>query len=159
MPTGQERRDMIAKIRQLPDQIESAVRGLNDQQLNTPYGPGKWTPRQVVHHVADSHMNAFIRMKLVLAEDKPTLKPYNQEHWAEFHDASAIPVASSLAIIRGVQDRMAIMLDQVKDSDWSRAAQHPERGQITLDDLLTLYSRHGEKHCGQITGLRAAQGW
>lgn len=159
MFTPQERREMIAKIRQLPEQIEAAVRGLNDQQMDTPYGPGKWTPRQVVHHLADSHMNAMLRMKTVLAEDHPTIKTYNQDDWARFRDASAIPVDSSLSIIRGLQHRMAEMLDHVKDSDWARKAMHPERGEITLDDLLKIYAYHGEKHCGQITGLRAAKGW
>ncbi len=159
MFTPQERHEMIAKIRRLPEQIEAAVKGLNDQQMDTPYGPGKWTPRQVVHHLADSHMNAMLRMKTVLAEEHPTIKTYNQDDWARFRDASAPPVDSSLSIIRGLQHRMAEMLDHVKDSDWARKAMHPERGEITLDDLLKIYSSHGEKHCGQITGLRAAKGW
>jgi hypothetical protein len=159
MFTPQERREMIAKIRELPGQVEAAVRGLNDQQLDTPYGPGKWTPRQVAHHLADSHMNAMLRMKTVLVEDHPTIKTYNQDDWARLHDASALPLESSLSIVRGLQHRMADLLDHVKDADWSRKAMHPERGEITLDDLLKIYSHHGEKHCGQINGLRAAKGW
>lgn len=150
---------MIEKIRRLPEQVEAAVSGLNDEQLDTPYGPGKWTARQVVHHLADSHMNAYIRMKLVLSEEHPTLKTYNQEDWAKFVDAASIPVDSSLAILRGLQHRMAVLLENAADNDWSRGANHPERGNITLEDLLKIYSRHGENHVGQITGLRQARGW
>lgn len=159
MLNADQRRDLIEKMRQLPDQIDAAVRGLNDQQLDTPYGPGKWTPRQVVHHVADSHMNAFVRMKLVLAENKPTLKPYSQDDWAKFDDAAKLPVHSSLAIIRGLHERLVHMLIHAKEADFQRAAVHPERGDMTLDDLVVIYGRHGEKHCGQINGLRAAKGW
>jgi uncharacterized damage-inducible protein DinB len=104
-------------------------------------------------------MNAFVRMKLILAEDQPALKTYDQEEWARFKDASEAPVALSLSILRGLQERMALMLEHVADSGWARKAHHPERGDMTLDDLLTLYARHGDRHCGQITGLRAAKGW
>lgn len=159
MLTATQRKELIDKMRQLPDQIEAAVRGLGDAQLDTPYGPGKWTPRQVVHHLADSHMNAFVRMKLILAEDKPTLKTYNQDDWAKFKDASATPIAPSLAIIRGMHERLVFMLDNTKESDFNRPAHHPDRGEVTLDDMVVIYGRHGEKHCGQITGLRAAKGW
>ena len=154
-----QRNDLIDKMHQLPDQIEAAVRGLDDQQLDTPYGPGKWTPRQVVHHLADSHMNAFVRMKLILAEEKPTLKTYNQDEWAKFDDASKLPVAPSLAILRGLHERLVHMLKHASDSDFARPAHHPERGEVTLDDMVVIYGRHGEKHCGQINGLRAAKGW
>ena len=159
MLTTPQRKELIDKMRQLPDQIESAIRGLNDLQLETPYGPGKWTSRQVVHHLADSHMNAFVRMKLILAEDKPTLKPYNQDDWAKFEDAAKLPVGSSLGILRGLHERLVHMLDHTKEADFQRVASHPERGDITLDDLVVIYGRHGEKHCGQINGLRAAKGW
>ncbi|HWO58289.1 MAG TPA: putative metal-dependent hydrolase [bacterium] len=159
MLSAAERQELIEKMRQLPDQIEAAVRGLNDAQLDTPYGPGKWTVRQVAHHLADSHMNAIIRMKLVLAEDNPTLKPYNQDDWARFEDAAKLPVAPSLSIIRGVHERMVHMLRQAPESAFRRTAHHPEHGTITLDDLVGIYGRHGEKHCGQITGLRSARGW
>lgn len=159
MLSPHERKDLIERMRKLPDQIEAAIRGLNDQQLDTPYGPGKWTPRQVVHHLADSHMNAIIRMKLILAEDKPTLKPYNQDDWAMFDDASKLPVGYSLTIIRGLHGRMVYMLEHCKEPDFQRQAIHPEHGEITLDTLVGIYGRHGEKHCGQITGLRAAKGW
>lgn len=159
MLTPAQRKELIDKMRQLPDQIEAAVRGLDDAKLDTPYGPGKWTPRQVVHHLADSHMNAFVRMKLVMCEDKPTLKPYNQDDWAKFEDASKLPVAPSLSIIRGLHQRLVHMLDHARESDFARPAHHPEHGEISLDTLVGIYGRHGEKHCGQINGLRAAKGW
>lgn len=159
MLTPVQRKELIDKMRQLPDQIEAAVHGLDDQKLDTPYGPGKWTPRQVVHHLADSHMNAFVRMKLVLTENKPTLKPYNQDDWAKFEDASKLPLAPSLAIIRGLHERLVYLLEHTKESDFQRPGVHSERGNITLDDLVSTYGRHGEKHCGQINGLRAAKGW
>lgn len=159
MLTPTQRKELIDKMRQLPHQIEAAVHGLDDQKLDTPYGPGKWTPRQVVHHLADSHMNALIRMKLVLTEDKPALKGYNQDDWAKFGDAAKLPVNSSLAIIRGLHERLVHMLEHTKESDFQRQGVHSERGNITLDDLVLTYGRHGEKHCGQINGLRAAKGW
>jgi len=159
MLTPPQRKELIDKMRQLPDQIDESVRGLNDSQLDTPYGPGKWTPRQVVHHLADSHMNAFVRMKLVLTEDKPALKGYSQDDWAKFDDASKLPVHSSLAIVRGVHERLVHMLDHTKESDFQRSAVHSERGEISLDDLVLTYGRHGEKHCAQINGLRSAKGW
>jgi hypothetical protein len=159
MLTPTQRKELIEKMRQLPDQIDAAVRGLNDSQLDTPYGPGKWTPRQVVHHLADSHMNAIVRMKLVLTEDKPTLKGYNQDDWAKFDDAAKLPVQSSLAIIRGVHERLVHMLNHTKEADFQRLAIHSERGDLSLDDLVLTYGRHGEKHCGHINGLRSANGW
>ncbi len=159
MLTPTQRKELIDKMRQLPDQIEAAVRGLDDQKLDTPYGPGKWTPRQVVHHLADSHMNALVRMKLVLTEDKPALKGYNQDDWAKFEDASKLSIAPSLVIIRGLHERLVHMLEHTKEADFQRLGVHSERGNITLDDLVLTYGRHGEKHCGQINGLRAAKGW
>ena len=159
MLTVDQRKELINKMRELPGQLETVVHGLDDAQLDTPYGPGKWTPRQVVHHLADSHMNALIRMKLVIAEDNPVLKGYNQDDWAKFEDASKLPIGSSLAIVRGVHERLVHMLEHAKDSDFKRVGLHSERGEITLDDLITTYGRHGEKHCGHINGLRTVKGW
>jgi len=153
------RSGMLERLRTTPQQLRVAVSGLSDAQLDTPYGPGKWTIRQVVHHLADSHMNAFVRMKLVLTEDKPTLKTYDQDDWADTVDGKSLPIASSLSIIDGLHERMCRMLESVPDSAWSRSAVHPERGDITLDDLLAIYARHGEKHIATITGLRAEKGW
>lgn len=150
---------MIDAVRCLPGEVEQAVRGLNDQQLDTPYGPGKWTIRQVVHHLADAHMNAFIRFRLILTEDGPTIKPYNQDEWAKLPDTMKAPVEPSLAIIKGVHERWVALMDSTPDPTWSRGAHHPERGNTTLDDLLKIYSHHGESHLGHITELRKAKGW
>jgi hypothetical protein len=147
---GTSRAEKIEAIRALPRELANAVEGLTDKELDTPYRKGGWTARQVVHHIADSHMNAFIRMKLILAEDHPTLKPYDQDEWATMKDYT-IEVGPSLAIVSGLHERMATLLDGVRGDEWSRTAFHPERGEITLDDLLDMYSGHGQHHIKQIT--------
>lgn len=157
--TKEERVVLIQKIKDLPAHIEAAVKGLHDTQLDTPYREGGWTPRQVVHHVADSHMNAVIRMKLTLTENKPSIKGYNQDAWAELDDSKKMPVENSLGIIKSLHARWGYMLDHVKDSDWERLAHHSERGDITLETFLNIYGNHGEKHCRQITDLRARNNW
>ncbi|MEW6509593.1 MAG: YfiT family bacillithiol transferase [Bacteroidota bacterium] len=149
----------IEQIRALPALLEQAVKGLSDEQLDTPYRDGGWTARQVVHHVADSHMNAMVRMKLILTEDHPTVKPYNQDAWAALVDSTALPVDVSLQIIRGLHSRWTKLLESVGDGDWQKSAHHPESGTLTLDRILDIYSAHGEKHVGQILGLRRARGW
>ena len=159
MLTATERRDKIALIRRLPAELESAVQGLNDQQLDTPYREGGWTVRQVVHHLADSHLNAFVRMKLILTEDHPTLKPYDQEMWAKLPDTLETPLASSLTILKGLHERWSTLLENVPETSWARSARHPESGEVTLDSMLTTYAKHGEKHVGHIMGLRNAKRW
>ena len=158
MLNAEQRRDGIARLLELPGLVEEAVRGLDDAQLDTPYRDGGWSVRQVVHHLADSHLNALIRMKLTLTEEHPPLKPYDQDEWARLGDA-ALPVAPSLAILRGVHERWAALLESLPEEAWSRTAYHPERGDITLDDQLSLYAGHGVHHVGQITGLRTRNGW
>jgi len=159
MTTKDDRKRKISKIQALPDQARKAVSGLTDAQLDTPYREGGWTVRQVIHHLADSHMNAFVRMKLILTEDNPTLKAYDQEQWAELHDGKGLPLESSLAILEGLHKRWVSLLERVPEDAWSRTAHHPEQGSITMDDLLNTYERHGENHVGQITGLRKSKGW
>ncbi len=157
--TSEERRTLIDKIVALPAKVEATIKGMSDTQLDTPYGEGKWTPRQVVHHLADGHINAFCRFKLILTEDHPTIKPYNQDLWAKLPDTVSAPVEPSLQIIRGVHDRWSRLLRSIPESNWSRSAHHSERGEVTLDALLTIYAGHGEKHVGQIMALRTRQGW
>ena len=159
MLTQTEIRQRIESIRRLPSALEAAVKGLTDQQLDTPYREGGWTVRQVVHHLADSHMNAFVRLKLILTEDRPTLKPYDEDAWAGLPDTNAMPIQSSLAILQGLHQRWCRLLETVPDGSWSRTALHPERGEISLESQLITYSSHGEKHVGHITGLRTAKGW
>jgi hypothetical protein len=159
MLTAAERHERIDLIRRLPDQLELAVAGLSDTQLDTPYRGGGWTVRQVVHHLADSHMNAFVRMKLILTEDNPALKPYNQDSWAVTADVTGMPIAPSLALLRGLHERWTALLKSVPDAAWARTAHHPERGSVTLESQLITYAGHGGKHVGAITGLRSARGW
>lgn len=157
--TPKERSVAIDRLRRLPDLLESAVRGLTDVQLDTPYREKGWTVRQVVHHLADSHANAFIRCKLILTEQHPTIKPYNQDLWAMSVDGKSMPVGSSLLILRGLHERWAALLDSLVDEQWTRAGLHPERGEVTIESLLTTYAGHGERHVGQITGLRSTRAW
>jgi hypothetical protein len=159
MLTTAERQDMIAKIQGLPAAVEAAVQDLTDVQLNTPYREGGWTVRQVVHHLADSHLNGFIRMKLILTEERPTLKPYDQNAWANTPDAAAMPIQGSLAILRGLHERLRVLLENLPESSFGRSAVHPEVGEVTLDDWLATLAHHGEKHLAQISNLRAAKGW
>ncbi len=146
-------------MRELPDKLEGVVKGLNNTQLDTPYRDGGWTVRQVVHHVADSHMNAFLRFKFMLMEDFPKIKTYNQDDWALSSEYS-LPLDSSLMLIRGLHARWTAMLESVSEHDWTtRKADHPENGIVTMDRMLQIYSGHGEKHCGHINGLRDKMKW
>jgi hypothetical protein len=159
MATAEERAMYIRKIQDLPEHLESAVQGLNDDQLDTPYGDGKWTVRQVVHHLVDSHLNGFARMRLVLTEDRPTLRTYDQDRWAQLHDARFMPVRSSLLILTGLHARWAELLWTLPEEDWTRTGVHPEWGEVTLESLLVDYAEHCEKHVKHITDLLESRGW
>lgn len=154
----EERNSKITGIRDLPPIIRLAVKGLNDDQLDTCYREGGWTVRQVVHHVADSHANAYLRFKWLVTEDHPTIKTYDQDVWAALPD-SRLPVESSLRLLDGLHERWAGFLESLPAEAWSRTGTHPERGEVTLDDLLEIYADHGAHHAGQITDLRARRGW
>lgn len=158
MFSPQERKSKIADIRDFPPIIKSAIAGLDDQQLDIPYRDGGWTSRQVVHHLADSHMNAYLRFRWLITEDYPTIKTYDQDIWAGLPD-SRLPVSISIRILEGLHERWSVMLDALPDDAWSRKGMHPEHGEVTLDDLLEIYSGHGAHHAGQITDLRARKGW
>lgn len=149
----------IEHIRSLPALLTSALDGLSDEQLDTPYRTGGWTVRQVVHHLADSHANALIRMKLVLTEDNPILKPYNQDLWANLPDGKQLPICYSLDILRGLHVKWGVLLDNLTDEDLSRIGTHLDDGQVTLERLIDGYARHGINHVSQITTLRKTQGW
>jgi hypothetical protein len=149
---------MIEKLRCLPPDVEAVVADLSDAQLDTPYGPGKWTVRQVVHHLAESHGNAFFRFKKLLTEDNPDISAYNQDAWAACSDHK-MPLEPSLAILRGLHARLVALLLTLPDDAWKRSGVHEEDGRITVDWLLRAYSEHGERHIGQIVGLRKLRGW
>lgn len=158
MPTKEQRAAKIERIASCPRALHDAVKGLSDEQLDTPYRDGGWTCRQVVHHVADSHMNAFARFRWVITEDHPTIKTYDQDMWAVLPDMK-MPLAPSFSIIDGLHQRWTKFLSALPDDSWSRKANHPEHGEITLEDLLDIYTEHGHNHAKQITDLRARKGW
>lgn len=159
MSTMTERKAKIQKIHELPAKLEEAVKGLSNTQLDTPYRDGGWTVRQVVHHVGDSHMNAFLRCKWMLTENFPKIKTYDQDVWATTPEYT-LPVDASLILIRGLHERWVALLESITEKDWTaRTADHPENGIVTLDRMLDIYSAHGEKHCGHIWGLRNKMGW
>jgi uncharacterized damage-inducible protein DinB len=157
--TAPQRHALIAAIKDLPDELRAAVEGLDDAQLDTHYRDGGWTARQVVHHIADSHLNAFIRMKLMLTEDRPVLKGYDQDRWAELGDSAWLQIDSSLTIIDGLHARWTSLLRSIPEEAWSRTGRHTQNGLVTLDDLLTYYGAHGRHHVAQILGLREREGW
>jgi hypothetical protein len=157
--TPEMRPQVIADIAAAPARFREAVRGLNDQQLDTPYRPDGWTVRQVVHHVADSHMNSFIRCRLALTENEPTIKPYEQQEWAKLSDSRTAPVEISLQLLDSLHSRWVTMLNSLADADFSRTFRHPEAGVLRLDTNLALYSWHGRHHAAHITGLRERMGW
>jgi len=150
---------MIQQIAAAPGALAHAVAGLTDAQLDTPYRPDGWTPRQIVHHIADSHMNAYVRFKLGITEDNPAIKSYDEKRWAETVDARSAPVESSLAVVDGVHRRWVQFLRSLDGRAFARTIQHPERGPMSLSDLLQLYSWHGRHHTAHITGLRQRMGW
>src|SRR5262245_64687175 len=150
MATAAEREGMIEEIRQLPSRLEALLKGLSDAQLDAPSGEGEWTIRQVVHHLADSHMNSFIRLKLILTEDKPPLKLYNQEAWALLPDTHQFPIPPTLQLLHGLHSRWITLFETVGDADWARSGYHPEIGDVTVDDLLQIYAQHCQEHLAQI---------
>lgn len=143
----------------MPQRLREAVAGLKDEQLDTPYRPGGWTVRQTVHHVADSHMNSYLRFKLALTENSPTIKPYNEAAWANLPEAKAAPIAVSLALIDALHERLVLMLRAMSDQDFTRTFQHPERGAVRLDTNVALYGWHSRHHVAHITALRKRMGW
>jgi len=148
----------IAQLAALPENLRSAVYGLNNAQLDTPYREGGWTVRQLVHHIADSHMNAYIRTRLALTEDWPTVKPYDEKRWAELAD-SRLPVDVSLDILDPLHRRWVAVFKSLSPADWERGYQHPERGRTTLLQTLALYDWHSRHHVAHITELRKSKGW
>ena len=152
------RKEAIAQVRETPALLTSTVAGLGDEQLDTPHRPDGWTLRQIAHHLPDSHLNAYARFKLALTEHKPTIRPYDQEKWAELPD-SRIPVDASLRFLEGLHDRWVALLESMSDADWKREIQHPEIGTLRIDQVLALYGWHGRHHVAQITSARQRHGW
>jgi hypothetical protein len=155
----ERRRQLINEIAAAPANFRGAVRGLTDRQLDTPYRPDGWTVRQVIHHVADSHMNSYIRFRLALTEEQPSVNGYNEKEWAKLHDSHTLPVEVSLQLLDGLHGRWADMLRSMTAADFERSFRHSERGLIRLDMNLALYGWHSRHHAAHITGLRERMGW
>ena len=157
--TPAERRAMIEEISVVPMRMRDAISGLTPAQLDTPYREGGWTLRQVVHHVPDSHLNAYIRFKLGLTEDQPTIKPYDEARWADLADSHDTPVKTSLTMLEALHDRWVRLLKSMKPADFQRKINHPENGVMTLDAVLGLYEWHGRHHVAHITSARERNRW
>jgi uncharacterized damage-inducible protein DinB len=157
--TPDERRVAIQAIAATPANLRSAVRDLSDAQLDTPYRPEGWTVRQVVHHVPDSHSNAYTRFKLALTEEMPTIKPYDENAWARLDDTRTTPIETSLLMMDALHDRWVRLLGAMAPDDFARKLNHPENGIMNLDQLLALYAWHGDHHVAHITNLRSRNGW
>ena len=146
--------EYVQNIASLPGLLRQAVLGLNNVQLDTPYRPGGWTVRQVVHHLADSHLNSYIRFRLALTEDNPLIKPYEEQRWAELPDAQTEPVEISLVLLEALHQRWVVLLKSLSESDWLRTFTHPVSGKTTLIKAAGLYAWHGKHHLAHITNLR-----
>lgn len=158
--TAQERKAMILQIAQIPSLVREAASGLSEEQLNTPYRPEGWTVRQLLHHIPDSHMNAYTRFKLALTEENPTIKPYEEDKWAQLPDTFHTPIDVSLAMLEVIHFRWVMLLQHISEEDFMRTFVHPA-SQITytLDKALAMYVWHGTHHIAHITSLRKRMGW
>jgi hypothetical protein len=150
----------LADIRFLPNAIENAVHNLDEQQLQTPYREGGWTVHQLVHHIADSHMNAYMRLRLGLTENNPTIKPYDQDAWALLNDVKILPINVSLTLLHALHQRLFAMLKDLSESEWERTGFHPDhKKKISLWELLGMYAWHGKHHVAHIKNLREKKNW
>ncbi len=153
-------RSYISEIELLPQKVKQEVTHLNEEQLDTTYRPGGWTIRQVVNHLADSHMNALIRVKLALTEESPVIKPYHENYWAELADSRRAPIEPALQILTGVHTRWVTLLRSLNEKDWSKTFIHPEKGrEIPLTESTGSYAWHGNHHVAHITRLKARNSW
>lgn len=154
-----ERAGHISVIDGTPEVLRSAVAGLSDQQLDTPYRDGGWTLRQVAHHLPDSHANAYIRVKLALTEDNPTIKPYDEAAWADLIDSRETPIETSLRMLESIHERLTILLRSLDEAQCARTLVHPDNGAMTIDMLIGMYAWHGRHHVAHVTTTRQRMGW
>ena len=157
--TALEIQESIEVLEKLPQQMRTSVAGLSAEQLETSYREGGWSLRQVVHHVPDSHINSFVRFKLALTEENPTIKPYDEAAWAELSDSRDTPIQTSLDLLEALHERWVIVLRAIKPEDWRRTFNHPQNGAMTLEYAVALYAWHSRHHLGHITQTRARMGW
>lgn len=155
------KKQMIRDIKFLPNDIEIAIQSLDEAQLDTPYREGGWTVKQLVHHIADSHMNAFMRFKLALTEDNPTIKPYEEDSWVRLADVSEVPVNVSVTLLHALHRRWTVLCESISAADWmNKSVYHPEKKvDMSLWMLLGIYSWHSKHHTAHITNLKEQKGW
>jgi hypothetical protein len=156
---GEERKTCIAQIAESTAKLREALKGLSPAQLDTPYRPGGWTARQVAHHLADSHLNGYVRFKLALTEEEPTLKTYEEAEWAKLADVHETPIEVSVDLLDALHRRWVVAFRSLSEKDFARTARHPQWGSISVDFLLAQYAWHGRHHVAHITSLRDRQGW
>jgi hypothetical protein len=142
---------LIDEIEATPARVREAVSGVEAAQLDSPYRPGGWTVRQVVHHLPDSHLNAYVRYRLALTEDEPLIKPYEEARWAELPDARTGPIDVSLALLAALHSRWVALMRSMSPADWARSYRHPEMGRVPLEKALALYAWHGQHHLAHVT--------
>jgi hypothetical protein len=157
--TDEQRYEWMADIAEASAHLREAVNGLSAEQLDTPYRPGGWTVRQVVHHLPDSHLNAYTRFRLALTEDEPTIKPYQEARWAELEDARTAPVILSLQLLDALHRRWVLLLQSLAGPDWKRTLRHPVHGIRSLEETLAIYAWHSRHHVAHIIGLRQRMNW
>jgi len=160
LPVSPEDRPLyLAQLAEAPAKLRAAIAGLSDAQLDTPYRPDGWTVRQVVHHLADAHLNWYVRPKLAITESEPTIKPFDENLWAQLPDARTGPIEPSLMLFEGVSARWVLFFQSLAPEQWSRKFMHPERGPLIVDDVPPAMVWHCRHHTAHITGLRARQSW
>jgi uncharacterized damage-inducible protein DinB len=155
----EQKQAFLTDIAESPAKVRGAIKGLSDTQLDTPYRDGGWTVRQVVHHVPDSHLNSYVRFKLALTEEEPTIKTYAEDRWAELADSKQTPIEVSLTLLESLHDRWVRLLRSLTPEQWKRTFRHPELGPMSLEKTLALYSWHGKHHVAHISELRKLKGW
>ena len=158
-PDAETRAALLAELAEIPGRLRSAVAGLSDGQLDTRYRPAGWTVRQVVHHLADSHLHWYIRTKLALTENEPVVTPWDEVQWAELEDARTGPIEPSLMLLEGLHWRWVALFGSLTEEQWKRKLTHPERGVFVLDEALPMHVWHGRHHTAQIVELRRRTGW
>lgn len=157
MLTPEQRNIYMTAIRRFPVELDKLLDGLTEAQLTTPYLEGEWTVAQNVHHVADSHMNSYVRLKLILSEERPPLKGYDQDVWATYPDATTADLEATSFLLKGLHARWVSVFERLSDAQWSRVGIHSEIGEVSVDDLVKTYAEHCEAHLDQITRTLAAQ--
>jgi uncharacterized damage-inducible protein DinB len=155
----EERRALIAQVAETPARLADAIGGWPDERLDTPYRDGGWTVRQVVHHLPDSHLNAYVRMKLALTEQEPAVKTYDEAAWADLPDSRDTPVAVSQALLDALHRRWVALMQAMTPEQWRRTIRHPEWGAMNMEELLALYAWHGRHHVAHVTRLAERMGW